>query len=75
MPRPARIPGNKMRPDFPKTIRPGYPESPCINMCTLDEAKQCMGCFRTLDEIIAWSTMTAEQQWRVVMQLQARSGH
>jgi predicted Fe-S protein YdhL (DUF1289 family) len=31
--------------------------SPCINVCTIDEASGlCEGCWRTLDEIAAWAT-------------------
>ncbi|AUB83133.1 DUF1289 domain-containing protein [Candidatus Thiodictyon syntrophicum] len=30
--------------------------SPCIDVCRLDPAAGlCLGCFRTLDEIAAWS--------------------
>lgn len=30
--------------------------SPCINVCKMDERTGlCQGCFRTLDEIAAWS--------------------
>ncbi|HJW25749.1 MAG TPA: DUF1289 domain-containing protein [Rhodocyclaceae bacterium] len=30
--------------------------SPCINVCKMDEhTGLCQGCFRTLDEIAAWS--------------------
>lgn len=40
--------------------------SPCISVCTMDEASGlCSGCLRTLDEIAAWSTM-AEAGKRVV---------
>jgi predicted Fe-S protein YdhL (DUF1289 family) len=32
--------------------------SPCINVCRMDDATGlCAGCWRTLDEIAAWSTM------------------
>jgi hypothetical protein len=31
-------------------------DSPCINVCTMDpHSGLCAGCFRTLDEIAAWS--------------------
>ena len=30
--------------------------SPCVRNCCLDETNVCMGCGRTLDEIIAWGT-------------------
>ena len=30
-------------------------ESPCINICRLDEITGlCSGCYRTIDEIVAW---------------------
>ncbi|MEN7342300.1 MAG: DUF1289 domain-containing protein [Pseudomonadota bacterium] len=39
------------------------PQSPCISVCTLDEDNVCMGCFRTLDEIIDWTMLDdAEKQ-------------
>ena len=28
--------------------------SPCIRQCCLDDADECLGCGRTLDEIKAW---------------------
>ncbi|MGL6289672.1 MAG: DUF1289 domain-containing protein [Silanimonas sp.] len=30
------------------------PSSPCIRQCCLDDADECVGCGRTLDEIKAW---------------------
>ncbi|MET0264966.1 MAG: DUF1289 domain-containing protein [Duganella sp.] len=30
--------------------------SPCVSLCKMDAERQyCMGCLRTIDEIIAWS--------------------
>lgn len=32
--------------------------SPCINICRMtDDGEFCIGCFRTLDEIAAWSRL------------------
>jgi len=56
----------------PATPRPGYPASPCVRQCALDERKVCLGCRRTLEEIIAWSSMTAAEQWLVVNRLATR---
>ena len=28
--------------------------SPCVRNCCLDHDDLCLGCFRTLDEILAW---------------------
>ena len=33
--------------------------SPCVSVCRMDaHAGLCSGCYRTLDEIAQWSTMT-----------------
>jgi monothiol glutaredoxin len=47
------------------------PQSPCIQVCTLS-GDRCSGCLRTLDEIAAWSTMSAEAQWALVKALDQR---
>ncbi|HEY4367010.1 MAG TPA: DUF1289 domain-containing protein [Steroidobacteraceae bacterium] len=36
--------------------------SPCIKTCTLDERQICVGCGRSLDEIAAWSRMSADER-------------
>jgi uncharacterized protein len=47
--------------------------SPCINVCTLDVlGRQCLGCYRTLDEIATWGTMREDDKARVVAMLPAR---
>lgn len=40
--------------------------SPCINLCTLDLAGVCIGCFRSVDEIARWTSMSAAERWRVI---------
>lgn len=30
-------------------------ESPCVRNCCLDDNDICMGCFRSLSEIVSWS--------------------
>ncbi|MEO0997384.1 MAG: DUF1289 domain-containing protein [Pseudomonadota bacterium] len=52
--------------DSAAIARPQRPESPCISICTLDDGDVCMGCARTLDEIVRWSGMSAAEQWSVV---------
>jgi uncharacterized protein len=52
--------------------RPGYPQSPCIEICTLNEANVCQGCMRTVQEIVDWSRMSAAQQWAVINELPGR---
>jgi uncharacterized protein len=47
----------------------GEVPSPCISVCKLDSATEfCEGCFRTLDEIAAWSRLDDESK-RAVWQL------
>ena len=47
--------------------------SPCISVCVMDAAGEiCIGCFRTLDEIAAWSVLDAAAKRAVVAALPAR---
>jgi monothiol glutaredoxin len=48
------------------------PPSPCIKVCVLAEGGRCTGCLRTLDEIAAWPSMSAEAQWALVGALDQR---
>ena len=45
------------------------PASPCLNICVLDTARNCIGCGRTLDEIARWGRMSTAEQWQVVARL------
>ena len=49
-----------------------YPASPCVSICTLDEAEVCLGCGRTLEEISYWSTYSKEKQWQIIDDLRRR---
>lgn len=46
--------------------------SPCISVCRMDgDGGLCQGCYRSLDEIAAWSTMSDDQRrvvWSAVLQ-------
>ena len=46
------------------------PTSPCLNVCVLDAARNCIGCGRTLDEIARWGRMSAAEQWQVIARLE-----
>jgi predicted Fe-S protein YdhL (DUF1289 family) len=48
------------------------PDSPCIGVCTLDDAAVCVGCRRTTAEIALWTRMSPAQQWAVVLDLPER---
>jgi predicted Fe-S protein YdhL (DUF1289 family) len=47
--------------------------SPCTSVCEMDPATGfCRGCFRTLDEIAAWSVLDADGKRAVLAALPAR---
>ena len=48
------------------------PQSPCIKVCALIPGNGCAGCLRTLDEIAAWGSMSAEAQWALIGVLEER---
>jgi predicted Fe-S protein YdhL (DUF1289 family) len=48
-------------------------ESPCIGVCTIDRITGlCTGCDRSLDEIEAWGSMTADERKLLFLVLQKR---
>jgi len=52
------------------------PLSPCINVCEMDpHLGLCKGCFRTIDEIAAWSSMSDDDKHAVMAQLLKRRFH
>lgn len=48
------------------------PQSPCTEICTLDDDNICLGCHRTLDEIVRWASMSAAEQRSVIAALADR---
>ncbi len=48
-------------------------ESPCIKICVVHpETRICTGCYRTIDEISAWSRMTPDARRSVMVDLPSR---
>ena len=46
-----------------ETVPVQFIESPCANICVMDDASGwCLGCGRTIDEIAGWSSGSAA--WR-----------
>lgn len=49
-------------------------ESPCVKICVVHpEARLCVGCLRSIDEIAAWSRMTPEARRAVMAELPGRA--
>jgi predicted Fe-S protein YdhL (DUF1289 family) len=46
--------------------------SPCIRNCCLNEEDICAGCFRHLDEIIAWRQLNNTEKQQVLQRCQQR---
>ena len=48
-------------------------QSPCINICKMDTANGlCTGCWRTLDEIAAWSRLDDTARSAILTAVQQR---
>ena len=46
--------------------------SPCVRLCTLNEADVCVGCGRTLDDIRDWQAMPDDAKRACVDRAHAR---
>ncbi|MGE0144669.1 MAG: DUF1289 domain-containing protein [Planctomycetota bacterium] len=48
-------------------------QSPCIKLCRLDSSGSvCVGCYRTTEEIIRWSSFDEERRRAVIASAVAR---
>lgn len=47
--------------------------TPCVNICKIDSTERlCTGCFRTLAEVGAWTSLSPAQREAVMAALPAR---
>ncbi|MCD1631623.1 MULTISPECIES: DUF1289 domain-containing protein [Marinobacter] len=46
--------------------------SPCVNVCALDANDMCIGCQRTGDEILRWTTMSNDERREVLLKVAER---
>ena len=49
--------------------------SPCVARCGLNDEDYCMGCFRHIDEIVAWRDASEAEQHSIINKLAARKAH
>jgi uncharacterized protein len=47
-------------------------QSPCIRNCCLDDNDICLGCFRALDEIVAWTKYDDARRQIILFNAQIR---
>lgn len=58
---------------LPFPMPPAAVQSPCINVCRMDDATGwCAGCLRTIDEIAAWSALDDEARREIWVDLGRR---
>lgn len=41
-------------------------DSPCVRLCSLDRQDICVGCGRTIHEIVAWNRVDDDERRRIV---------
>ena len=46
--------------------------SPCISHCTLDDNDICVGCYRSLMEIVDWTMLSDEKKRQVLAKTEQR---
>jgi predicted Fe-S protein YdhL (DUF1289 family) len=46
----------------PNMLSPEPTPSPCVRMCTLNQTDECVGCGRTLEDIMGWTKMSEPQR-------------
>jgi predicted Fe-S protein YdhL (DUF1289 family) len=44
-------------------------ETPCVNICKLDERGICIGCLRSVQQIAAWSRMSDSERFAIMAAL------
>ncbi|HHO59044.1 MAG TPA: DUF1289 domain-containing protein [Thiotrichales bacterium] len=46
--------------------------SPCVRNCCLDENDVCLGCYRTIGEIIAWGEASDAKKQEILARAEQR---
>ena len=57
---------------MPTTPSSGRIDSPCVRNCCLNESDICLGCFRSLSEIVSWNGLDAKEKQAVLDLAEAR---
>ena len=47
-------------------------KSPCNDKCKYDEDKLCMGCHRTMNEIVNWPDFTDEEKINILKRVERK---
>ena len=46
---------------------PNRVQSPCVEICALDDKDMCIGCYRTANEIIEWFSASDERKREILV--------
>ncbi|MFA3790099.1 DUF1289 domain-containing protein [Aliiglaciecola sp. SL4] len=49
-------------------------DSPCIRNCCLDQNDVCVGCCRSIEEILAWGSANEQQKASILLEVEKRKG-
>lgn len=52
--------------------QPQRVQSPCIRNCCLDEKDICLGCFRSIEEILQWGEATDQCRLSILDNVEQR---
>jgi predicted Fe-S protein YdhL (DUF1289 family) len=47
-------------------------KSPCIHVCTLDDEKVCLGCYRSVEEVRNWFRYSDEEKLQAIKNAEER---
>ena len=47
-------------------------KSPCIDKCKYDEDKVCMGCHRSMHEIVNWSDFSDDKKTGIIKRVEIK---
>ena len=53
-------------PQSPEPAQQNEIASPCTGVCKLDAHSVCLGCFRSIEEIMAWPTASAALRTKIL---------
>ena len=49
-------------------------DSPCIKLCSIHPVERiCVGCYRSMEEIGAWSSLDSEARTKIMAELPSRA--
>ena len=49
-------------------------DSPCVKLCSIHPAERiCVGCYRSMEEIGAWSSLSSEVRLEIMAKLPSRA--